>query len=236
MAFGRGPKIVKDGLILLADPSNPKSNAGIAGMKDIVGSWSQTRQTTSELSLTGNPSVITNSSLGGSIYYSRSPYIDWATTSFTFSGWGKRDDYSDSKEGRIYDCLNAGNGHLRLTLDGTPDLNFRPTAGGSTDLVSGGTTTAGNWYNVVVTKEGTTSGGSADYTLYVNGEQVATNTSSALVTDANFTIIRIMRSVDDDTPSISWNGDFGQFMVYNRAISADEVLQNYNATKSRFGL
>lgn len=236
MATLYSPKIVTDGLILLGDPGNTKSNRGIAAIYDIAGSWNHTRNSTSELSLTGTPSVITNTSLGGSIYYGRSPYIDWATTSFTFSSWGKRDDYNDSKEGRMFDALNAGNGHLRLTLQGTCAFNFRPTAGGGNTLISGGSTTAGNWYNVTVTKEGSTSGGSANYTLYVNGEQVATNTSSALVTDANFTVIRTMRSSDDDQSGISWNGDFGPFTVYNRAITSKEVLDNYNAFKGRFGL
>jgi hypothetical protein len=33
-----------------------------------------------------------------------------------------------------------------------------------------------------------------------------------------------------------WNGKIANVKIYNRALSADEVLQNYNATKSRFGL
>jgi len=32
------------------------------------------------------------------------------------------------------------------------------------------------------------------------------------------------------------SGKMGNFMFYNRALSATEVLQNYNATKTRFGL
>lgn len=33
-----------------------------------------------------------------------------------------------------------------------------------------------------------------------------------------------------------WNGLTYSVKIYNRALSADEVLQNYNATKTRFGL
>ena len=33
-----------------------------------------------------------------------------------------------------------------------------------------------------------------------------------------------------------YNGRIGNFLIYNRALSASEVLQNYNAQKSRFGL
>jgi hypothetical protein len=34
----------------------------------------------------------------------------------------------------------------------------------------------------------------------------------------------------------AFNGDIGPVQIYNRALSASEVLQNYNALKSRFGL
>jgi hypothetical protein len=30
--------------------------------------------------------------------------------------------------------------------------------------------------------------------------------------------------------------DLAQFRVYNRALTAQEVMQNYNATKKRYGL
>jgi len=33
-----------------------------------------------------------------------------------------------------------------------------------------------------------------------------------------------------------FNGKISNIQVYNRALSAAEVLQNYNASKSRFGL
>ena len=33
-----------------------------------------------------------------------------------------------------------------------------------------------------------------------------------------------------------WQGNVSNAQIYNRALSATEVLQNYNATKTRFGL
>jgi hypothetical protein len=33
-----------------------------------------------------------------------------------------------------------------------------------------------------------------------------------------------------------FTGNIASVQIYNRALSATEVLQNYNATKSRFGL
>ena len=33
-----------------------------------------------------------------------------------------------------------------------------------------------------------------------------------------------------------FNGQIGPILIYNRALSASEVLQNYNRLKGRFGL
>jgi len=236
MGFARGPKIVTDGLVLYSDPANLKSNEGGVVMADMMGNYIDYTLTVAQMSIGGDPKVITSNGDGGGFRYleKNSNYINWATTKWTISSWGLRDN-STANENRMWDLTNAGNGHLRLTLDATPDLNFRITAGGSSNLISGGTSEIGQWYNIVITKSGTTSGGSATYVMYNNGIEVATSTNSSLTTDANFTYIRLMRSADDDQgDTVSWDGDFGPFLVYNRVISANEALQNYNAQKSRF--
>ena len=68
--------------------------------------------------------------------------------------------------------------------------------------------------------------------FYLNGSFI--NSSGV----GNFTItnqpLRIGRSVD-----LYWNlfkGNIGQIMIHNRVLTDAEVLQNYNATRSRFGL
>ena len=38
------------------------------------------------------------------------------------------------------------------------------------------------------------------------------------------------------TSSLYHNGGVAQFLIYNRALTAKEILQNYNATKRRYGL
>ena len=236
MGFFRGPNIVLDGLILYADPANIKSNEGGVNMADLMGNYTDQTFASTEMSIEGDPKIITSNGDGGNFRFLKTGGdINWATTEWSISAWGLRDT-STANESRMWDLTNAGNGHLRLTLDSVPDLNFRLTAGGGNNLVSGGTSSTGQWYNIVITKSGTTSGGSATYVMYNNGNSVASNTSTALTTDSNFTYIRIMRSVDDDTSAKSWDGDFGPFAVYNKVLTATEVSQNYNALKSRFGL
>jgi len=68
--------------------------------------------------------------------------------------------------------------------------------------------------------------------LYLNGQQVGSvNTSKIDVTNAeDFQIAR------SSYISRFFKGDTSNAVIYNRALSAEEVLQNYNATRSRFGL
>ncbi len=234
-----GPDIVQDGLILYADPANLKSNEGGLNMVDMTGTYDEGILYASQMSIGGNPKFITSNGGGGQFRYyplgGGVDLIDWATTEWSISAWGLRDT-STSRKIKMWDLSNAGNGHLTLALGSVPNLNFRPAGSGSADLVSGGSSITGQWYNIVITKSGTTSGGSATYVMYNNGVQVASNTTSALITESAFTYITIMRSPDDDQPTISWDGDFGPFSVYNKILSAAEVVQNFNGLKSRFGL
>ncbi|WKZ25203.1 MAG: LamG domain-containing protein [Patescibacteria group bacterium] len=87
------------------------------------------------------------------------------------------------------------------------------------------------WYHLAFVKNNGTI--SSTTKLYVNGQEV----SGALEgTDSIPDIIDsplIMGRLD----STRWfNGNISQVQIYNRALSAEEVLQNYNATKARFGL
>ena len=64
---------------------------------------------------------------------------------------------------------------------------------------------------------------SASGTLQSNTQQLCIGVRHALLFNVN--------SFD------SWfNGNVYSTKIYNRALTATEVLQNYNATKSRFGL
>jgi hypothetical protein len=69
--------------------------------------------------------------------------------------------------------------------------------------------------------------------LYINGILQSTGSTPSTVTQpgGNLTIGRF-----GDYNLFYWSGNIYNYKVYNRALSAQEVLQNYNATKARFGL
>jgi hypothetical protein len=83
------------------------------------------------------------------------------------------------------------------------------------------------WRQLLLSYTGNLTGGTAS--LYING-QLITSTSA---TSANASF---------DGPGFSSNssyafpGNLSTLRVYSRGLSAAEVLQNYNATKTRFGL
>lgn len=77
---------------------------------------------------------------------------------------------------------------------------------------------------IVVTRSDTT------YTGYVNGEQRGTLTISQTYTTTNTTI------GINSSNSEPFSGKVYQFVYYNRTLSPQEVLQNFNATRSRFNI
>ena len=98
--------------------------------------------------------------------------------------------------------------------------------GGKTQLSLGSVNT-NTWNNVVVTWDGSASRG------YFNGVDRGALTSAGQGMQINgYTI----GSQAGGASSHLFEGSISQTFVYSRAISAAEVLQNYNATKGRFGL
>lgn len=67
--------------------------------------------------------------------------------------------------------------------------------------------------------------------LYLNGNLVATQSLSGLIGNEG-----IGRISGYDNNNEIWDGKMALFQIYDRALSAEEVKQNYNTTKSRFGL
>ncbi|QDP56388.1 MAG: putative concanavalin A-like lectin/glucanases superfamily protein [Prokaryotic dsDNA virus sp.] len=94
-------------------------------------------------------------------------------------------------------------------------------------LVDKGTITAGDWFHLVLVYVKSTSG-----TMYINGTQVGTTsyaTSNPYGTNTDF--LRL-----GNYTAAGLDGQIGQFKVFEKAFTASEVLAEYNATKSTYGL
>lgn len=85
------------------------------------------------------------------------------------------------------------------------------------------------WYNVVGTYNGSV------LTQYLNGASQST-LNYAGTPSSSGAGVRIARRWDTGAGADHINGQIPIVRVYNRALTATEVLQNYNAQRSRFGL
>lgn len=83
---------------------------------------------------------------------------------------------------------------------------------------------ANRWYHAVYVK-----GSSTDNYLYLNGSLVNTGTGD-FTTPATSVFMGLSGTIEPFT------GRIAIAKLYKKALSANEVLQNYNATKTRFGL
>lgn len=84
----------------------------------------------------------------------------------------------------------------------------------------------GVWYNVAVTFNNSTG-----WVLYINGQQKST--SSDVTTFRGIGNIQI---ASFNGANNFLNGDIAHALVYNRSLTASEILENFNYVKSRFGL
>jgi hypothetical protein len=95
-------------------------------------------------------------------------------------------------------------------------------------------TSGGTWYNIVFTYNGVNNGN-----LYVNGSKVAT---TGYVAKSNPTSTFLSLGKPDGVGSYlggvanNFTGNIGAWRVYNRNLSDADILQNYQALASRYGL
>jgi hypothetical protein len=114
----------------------------------------------------------------------------------------------------------SGNGfELWSDFNGLIRYNKNPNAG----LTSGPGFTLNSWNNIVATSDGTIN------KLYLNNVNIGS--TNGVIFDNTAGDIRI-----SGYGSYMVNGKCAMLKMYNRALSATEITQNYNATKGRFGL
>jgi hypothetical protein len=220
-------KSVTDNLVLSLDAANIKSYIGSGT------TWNDLSGNNNNGTLINGPTF--NSANGGSIVFDGSN--DYATLSssqiangtgaFTWNFWIKLNDISN------FSIIFSGAGSN--TNYGVVYAN--PSSSGLGyyalgNLISDNNTAFGsNWWFVTFTGNGGANG-SRNLKLYRNGVQAG----STYTTDYNFTASTPNIGANHSSYSELMRGNISNITYYNRALTASEVLQNYNSNKSRFGL
>ena len=221
-AFG---KIVTDGLVLALDAADKNSYPGSGT------TWSD-RAGTNNNTLTNGPTF--SSSNGGSIVfdgtndYSTAPnntLLDNQT--ITMESWNYPAFVFQS--GFLFE-KGAVNTQYSNFYNGDGTFYFR-TIGLSnqdTTFYAPSYISANTWNHIVCTY------GAGVKTIYLNTVQIAQVTGITGTISTNTTGLYI--GAYGPGSSYFFNGRIAISRVYNRALSSVEVLQNYNAQKSRFNL
>jgi hypothetical protein len=223
--------IVTSGLVLNLDASNASSYPGSGT------SWFDLSGNNNNGTLTNGPTF--DSANGGSIVFDgTNDYVDLGnisqlkpTTQITVSAWVYRSTMNDSQNEAIISCTQVGGYELFYT---TNKMTFYVYAGGSYRIPEMSTSAISGWMNFTATYDNRYA------KLYYNGvlqntvDSGATNNISYV---ANNILIGAEASAGSTRESgFEWTGKIAQTLIYNTSLTASEVLQNYNATKAKFGL
>jgi hypothetical protein len=149
----------------------------------------------------------------------------------TILAWINTTTVSAGARSILSNC-NAGGGAQDYMLEINRTAGRVRTIWGNTLILNSTQTLIINrWYYVGVTRSGSTSNWGVN--LFING-----TIDSSTTTSANPNAASVGTSVGraGDFAGQYFSGNIAQTLMYNRALSASEILQNYNATKTRFGL
>ena len=223
-------KIVSDGLVFNMDPANrasyPKTGIKTFNTIDTADSGSlindvafNTNPSTFEFGLDGvddyidfGPNICT--SLGSSV------------TQLTTSIWFKADAGSNDgifaarppSTNTSYIGMSLNNSNIYIWCNGVGHYKYRSFSDFS------------NWYNATIVFEGGSS-----FDLYLNGVLQSMSENGSQQSSIDLSTSNLYLGLYYNT-SFTFDGNMGPFQVYNRALSASEVLFNYNSLKGRFGL
>jgi hypothetical protein len=244
-----GPNnITKDGLLIYIDPSNTKSypNGGSVAY-DLMGN--------SNINMNGNTSLVSGSVSGSSLNV---PFMNLTGTGSANYGYFSNNTIFNNVVNcscefvAFWGTLGTGgpdtlfsNESARFYVNATGAGNLGGLVRGSVSQVEGtftgnGIVTTNTWYHLVFTVDFLGS-----FLMYRNGVLVGgtslANVGSTWVNPTGATTGAYQPALGSrysgyGTPGTKMTGGVGLFKFYNRAITADEINQNYNALKPRFNL
>jgi hypothetical protein len=230
MAFNYSPKIVTSGLVFCLDAAN--TNSYVSGST----TWNDISRTKISGSLINGPSF--NSSNGGAIVFD-------GTNDYTrFENSTNLDNQAITMENWVYPTSTLSQAGFVFEkgfvntqysnffyLDGF--FYFRTMGLSNQDLsiVTANYMTLNRWNHIVCTY------GTGIKTIYINGIQVSQLTGITGTISTNNTGIFLGAYYNGPgNQAFYLNGRIAISRVYSRALSLSEIQQNFNTTKTRFGL
>jgi hypothetical protein len=236
MAFNYSPKVVTNGLVLYLDAANPKSYSGSGN------TW---------FDLSGNDNNALKNGNASNPVWNAQGFWDFPASAIGINGGfiiNNSNSLSSVSNCTIELCFTLqsktvisgdsdwmaifSKGSTRINQTPAISINQavtnsrflhieRPSSFNSANNIF--TDYTGNkWYYVTAVISSTSFG-------YLNTQQVST-ASGGIIANTNPIYLGLDSEIE------MFRGKLSIVKLYNRALSAQEILQNYNATKTRFGL
>jgi hypothetical protein len=228
MGTSYNPKIVTNGLVLNLDAGNWKSYSGTGtSWTGLAGNKAVGVMTSCTFS-SGNQGSIAFDGTSSSVYYPSNSAYSFGTGNFTiesliainsatsFKPIAQNDAVGTSQNDKWWLGYYATNGGLTLGRHFT-----------ATNSYCAWTPTSGQWYHVAAVRS------SNLMYFYINGISLAVTNQSSM---SGISYSQNGLSIGAMSTPYYLNGNIANFRMYNTALNANQIVQNYNATKGRFGL
>jgi hypothetical protein len=213
-----GPRIIQNGLILDVDAAVPRSYSGTGlTANGLIGGIGGTLVNGVSFGTTNNGFFIFDGS-NDYINFGNSSTLQQSTGSL--SAWTKA-----SSPGSGYRGIIAKQGAYGLFYTDSVLVAYDWAA--DTPRSTGINIADNTWKNVVLTYQSGVSNGTR---IYINGVSVLTATITIQSQVAN-----LFGGAEANANQFA-SCQISSFKMHNRVLTASEVLQNYNATKRRYGL
>jgi hypothetical protein len=236
MAGYISPNTVTDVLVLCLDASNQKSYvSGSTLWNDLTGNFNNGTLTNGPTYSTSGNGCIVFDGVDDNVVLGN--VLNIGLNSWTISCWAKLNTGSGTMGIAGKTSQRSYVGRYAIFVE-TNNINalFQPL-GNYTVSTSVTPYVDGKFHYMVLTINRT-----GLMTLYIDSTSVGTPVSISsdsgvnLNASTDYFYVGAYGNSSGQVPALFLNGNVAQVQVYNRALSSQEVLQNYNATKGRYGL
>ena len=244
MGLTHSPKIVTNGLVMLVDPNHPRCWDGSSStITDLASGLSFTKGSNTTAGYYNGQRVFGTTANSGTIdtgyrygSLSNGDKVVDSAGSWTISGWMYKNEnvpnnwwhvFTDGSSGDILKVYNT-DGTFRTSMNGSYNGTFS-TGGNVTDYGVDWDELESGWVNVVLVYNQA----SSYLQLFVNNQAQSQQTGRVINSDYK---LRNFYGWGSANGSYHTDADNSHTAVYNKVLTTEEIAQNYNALKSRFGL
>jgi hypothetical protein len=223
MAIAYNTSIIKDGLVLCLDAANPKSYPGSGT------AWTDLSGNGNNGTLTNGPTYNTSNN-GYMVFDGIDDFVQCAgsltVTAATFVAWIRRNGDQGQYDGILF---SRGTSITGMDFNLSNQLGYTwNNAVNTYNWQSGLIVPDLTWCMVAVS---VTSTSATAYLCQASGITTATNNVSHISS-----VLDDIKIAFDDATVRYFAGNISQVSLYNRALTATEIQQNFTALRGRYGI